>query len=207
MSEGKYEVTVRPEKAAVVDEMKEQLSSQGVVLVAYNKLDVKTAMQLRRTFLKHGVQYKVIKNTLTRIAANDIGIFLAGSQAVRPLEQIIKIMDPDIIGSDTGQSILNNFVLHAMLQEDPVAPAAALKEFLKETKSEAVAIKAGVLDGKVIDPKAVKALADLPSKEQLLGMVASALLAPITGLACALNGNIQNLAYALEAVRKQKESA
>ena len=44
-------------------------------------------------------------------------------------------------------------------------------------------------------------------KEQLLGMVASALLAPITGLACALNGNIQNLAYALEAVRKQKESA
>ena len=46
MSEGKYEVTVRPEKAAVVEEMKEQLSSQGVVLVAYNKLDVKTAMQL-----------------------------------------------------------------------------------------------------------------------------------------------------------------
>ena len=55
MSEGKYEVTIRPEKAAVVEEMKEQLSSQGVVLVAYNKLDVKTAMQLRRTFLKHGV--------------------------------------------------------------------------------------------------------------------------------------------------------
>ena len=78
---------------------------------------------------------------------------------------------------------------------------------LGDDHSHRVAIKAGVLDGKVIDPKAVKALADLPSKEQLLGMVASALLAPITGLACALNGNIQNLAYALEAVRKQKESA
>ena len=168
MSEGNYEVTVRPEKAAVVEEMKEQLSSQGVVLVAYNKLDVKTAMQLRRTFLKHGVQYKVIKNTLTRIAANDIGI--------HDLD--------DLLQGPNG--------------------LATCKE---ETKSEAVAIKAGVLDGKVIDPKAVKALADLPSKEQLLGMVASALLAPITGLACALNGNIQNLAYALEAVRKQKESA
>ena len=178
MSEGKYEVTVRPEKAAVVEEMKEQLSSQGVVLVAYNKLDVKTAMQLRRTFLKHGVQYKVIKNTLTRIAANDIGI--------HDLDDLLQ-----------GPNGL------ATCKEDPVAPAAVLKE----TKSEAVAIKAGVLDGKVIDPKAVKALADLPSKEQLLGMVASALLAPITGLACALNGNIQNLAYALEAVRKQKESA
>ena len=167
MSEGNYEVTVRPEKAAVVEEMKEQLSSQGVVLVAYNKLDVKTAMQLRRTFLKHGVQYKVIKNTLTRIAANDIGI--------HDLD--------DLLQGPNGLATC------------------------KETKSEAVAIKAGVLDGKVIDPKAVKALADLPSKEQLLGMVASALLAPITGLACALNGNIQNLAYALEAVRKQKESA
>lgn len=53
----------------------------------------------------------------------------------------------------------------------------------------------------------MKALADLPSREQLLAMVASALQAPITGLARALNGNIQNLAYALEAVRKQKETA
>ena len=52
MSEGKYEVTVRPEKAAVVEEMKEQLSSQGVVLVAYNKLDVKTAMPVSYTHLR-----------------------------------------------------------------------------------------------------------------------------------------------------------
>ena len=87
------------------------------------------------------------------------------------------------------------------------ASAAALKEFLKETQSEAITVKAGVLDGKVIDKDAVKALADLPSREQLLGMVAATLLAPISGLARALNGNIQNLAYALEAVRKQKESA
>ena len=95
----------------------------------------------------------------------------------------------------------------ATCKNDAVAPAAAIKEFLKETKSEAIQVKAGVLDGKLIDPKAVQALADLPSKDQLLGMLASTLLAPITGLARALNGNIQNLAYALEAVRKQKESA
>ncbi len=182
MSEEKYEVVIRPEKVAVVDEMKEKLASQGVVLVSYNKLDVQTAMQLRRTFLKHGVQYKVIKNTLTRIAANDIGI--------HGLDDLLQ-----------GPSGL------ATSKDDPVAPAAALKEFLKETKSEAIVIKAGVLDGKVIDAKAVQALADLPSKEQLLGMVAATLLAPITGLARALSGNIQNLAYALEAVRKQKESA
>jgi large subunit ribosomal protein L10 len=88
-----------------------------------------------------------------------------------------------------------------------VAPAAALKEFFEETKSEAIEVKAGVLSGKVIGPEGVKALADLPSREQLLGVVAATLLAPISNLARALNGNITKIAYALEAVRKQKESA
>ena len=178
MSEEKYEVRIRPEKEAVVAEMKDRLSSQGVVLLTFNKLTVKDATLLRRKFLAHGVEYKVIKNTLTRIAADELG--LEGLEGPNGL---------------------------ATCKDDPVAPAAALKEFLKETKSEAITVKAGVLDGKVIDKDAVKALADLPSREQLLGMVAATLLAPISGLARALNGNIQNLAYALEAVRKQKESA
>ena len=119
---------------------------------------------------------------MTRIAANELGI-------------------TDLDDALQGPNGL------AVSKEDAVAPAAALKEFLKETKSEAITIKAGLLDGKVIDEKAVKALADLPSKEQMLGILAGTLQAPITGLARALNGNIQNLAYALEAVRKQKESA
>ena len=177
-----YKLKIRPEKVAIVEGMKEKLSSEGVVLIAYDKLDVATAMKLRRTFLKHGVEYKVIKNTLTRIAANELGI-------------------TDLDDALQGPNGL------AVSKEDAVAPAAALKEFLKETKSEAITIKAGLLDGKVIDEKAVKALADLPSKEQLLGILAGTLQAPINGLARALNGNIQNLAYALEAVRKQKESA
>lgn len=182
MSEEKYEVRIRPEKEAIVAEMKEKLSSQGVVLVSFNKLDVKNATLLRRKFLAHGVEYKVIKNTLTRIAADELG-----------LEGL-----DDLLAGPNGL---------ATCKDDPVAPAAALKEFMKETKSEAIVVKAGVLDGKVIDAAGVQALADLPSKEQLLGMVAATLLAPITGLARALNGNIQNLAYALEALRKQKESA
>lgn len=182
MSEEKYEVKIRPEKVAIVAEMKEKLSCQGVVLVSYNKLTVADAMLLRRKFLAHGVEYKVIKNTLTRIAADEL--HLEGLD--------------DLLQGPNGL---------ATCKDDPVAPAAALKEFLAETKSEAITVKAGVLDGKVIGPEGVKALADLPSKEQLLGMVAGTLLAPITGLARALNGTIANLAYALEAVRKQKESA
>lgn len=182
MSEEKYEVNVRPEKVTVVEEMKEKLGYQGVVLVTFNRLDVKNATLLRRKFLAHGVEYKVIKNTLTRIAANDLGI--TGLD--------------DLLQGTNGL---------AVCKDDPVAPAAALKEFLAETKSEAVVVKAGLLDGKVIDAKGVQALADLPSREQLLGMVAATLQAPIAGLARALNANIQKFAYAIEAVRKQKEPA
>lgn len=182
MSEEKYEVKIRPEKAAIVAEMKERLASEGVVLVSFNKLTVADANLLRRKFLAHKVEYKVIKNTLTRIAADELN--LSGLD--------------DLLAGPNGL---------ATCKDDPVAPAAALKEFINETKSEAITVKAGVLDGKVIDPAAVKALADLPSRDQLLGMVAATLLAPISGLARALNGNITKLAYALEAVRKQKETA
>lgn len=182
MSEEKYEVRIRPEKEAVVTEMKDRLSSQGIVLLSFNQLTVKDAMVLRRKFLAHGVQYKVIKNTLTRIAADELGL--------NGLDDLLQ-----------GPNGL------ATCKDDPVAPAAAIKEFLKETNSKSITVKAGVLDGKIIDEKGVKALADLPSREQLLGMVAAVMQAPITGLARALNGNITKLAYALEAVRKQKESA
>ena len=61
MSEEKYEVKIRPEKEAYVSEMKEKLSSQGVVLLSFNKLTVKDATALRRKFLAHGVEYKVVK--------------------------------------------------------------------------------------------------------------------------------------------------
>jgi large subunit ribosomal protein L10 len=177
-----YKLKVRPEKAAVVEAMKEKLGSQGVLLLSFNKLTVKDATALRRKFREHGVEYKVIKNTLTRIAADELGF--------NGLDDLL-----------TGANGL------ATCKDDPVAPAAALKEFLKDNKTEAIQVKAGILDGQIIGIDEIKALADLPSRDQLLGMVASALQAPITGLARALNGNILKLAYALNAVREQKESA
>jgi large subunit ribosomal protein L10 len=68
-------------------------------------------------------------------------------------------------------------------------------------------IKAGLVEGKVIDADSVKALANLPSREVLIAKALGSMQAPITGFVNVLQGNIRNLVYALEAVRQQKESA
>ena len=126
--------TISPAKIAVVNEMKEKLqSAQGAVLVGFTGLSVADVTKLRRKFREGNVEYKVIKNTLTRIAANEVGYeglseFLEGPTAL------------------------------AYSTEDAVAPAKILKEFIKETKTEALTVKVGICDGQVIDAAGVEAL-------------------------------------------------
>ena len=128
---------VSPAKAAVVEEMKEKLqSAQGAVFVGFSGLTVADVTKLRRKFREGGVEYKVIKNTLTRIAADELGY--------NALDAILE-----------GPTAL------AFSAEDAVAPAKILKEFIKETKTEALTVKAGLVDGQVIDVAAVDALASL----------------------------------------------
>jgi large subunit ribosomal protein L10 len=86
--------------------------------------------------------------------------------------------------------------------DDVVAPAKILADFAKDHKK--LELKCGVLEGKVIDLNTVKELANLPSKEALLGQVAGMLQAPIRGLVTVLSGPLRNVAYAVEAIRKQK---
>ncbi|MDU2929374.1 50S ribosomal protein L10 [Negativicoccus succinicivorans] len=172
-----------PQKKQVIDEMRGKLeSAKGAVLVEYVGLNVATAIQLRRKFLEHGVHYQVIKNTLTAIAARDLGL-------------------GEFADHLTGPNAI------AISESDAVAPAKALKEFINETKSEAITVKAGLLEGAVIGVDEVQHLADLPSREVLLAKVVGSMQAPITGFVRCLQGNITNLVYVLEAIRKQKESA
>ena len=89
-------------------------------------------------------------------------------------------------------------------QKDAVAPAKILKEFIKETKTEALTVKAGLVDGQVIDVAAVDALASLPSREELLAKLVGSMQAPISGLVNVLQGNIRNMVYVLDAVRAKK---
>lgn len=167
------------EKSKVVLEIKEKIQqSSGIVLADYRGLTVAQATQLRVQMRQAGVEYRVMKNTLVRRAAEELGL---------------EGLDPYLKGPTA-----------LAFGADPVAPAKVLAEFVKVNKLKKFQIKAGVLDGKVIGPEGVKALADLPSREVLLAMVLRGMLSPLTGMANVLQGPIRKMGYALEEVRKLK---
>lgn len=78
---------------------------------------------------------------------------------------------------------------------------------IRQKKNKELKVKVGVLDGKVIGADEIKALASLPPKEVLIAKMLGSMNAPISGFVNVLQGTIRNVVYALEAVRKQKESA
>jgi large subunit ribosomal protein L10 len=171
-------MAVTAEKKATVAEIKEKLvNAKGAVLADYRGLNVADATQLRRTLREAGIEFRVLRNTMTRIAAREAGIqgldtYLEGPTAI------------------------------AFGFDDLVAPAKVLTKFSKENKN--LVIKAGIVEGKVVDENGVKALADLPPREVLVAKMLGSMQAPISGLVNVLQGNIRNLVFALEAVRKQK---
>jgi len=176
-------MAVTQEKLQTVAGIKEKLSTtKGAVLTNYRGLTVAQDTKLRRQLREAGVEYRVFKNTMTRIAAKEAGI---------------EGLDPYLEGPTAI----------AMSYTDPVAPAKIIADFVKENKLQALEVKAGLVEGKVIDADSVKALASLPAREVLIAQVLAGMQAPIAGFVNVLSGSLRNLVYALEAVRKQKESA
>jgi large subunit ribosomal protein L10 len=173
----------RAEKEAVVETLKEKLSqTKGAVLTNYRGLTVAQDTKLRRKLREGGVEYKVVKNTMMRIAADELGL-------------------------NDLDSVLEGPTAIALSYTDPVAPAKIISEFIKESKLEVLEVKAGLVEGKVIDAHGVKALASLPPREVLIAQVLAGMQSPIAGLVNVLQGSIRNLVYTLEAVRQKKESA
>lgn len=166
-------MAVTEAKKAVVAQMKETLSeSKGAVLIGYSGLTVEQATSLRRKFLAEGCEYKVIKNTLTRIAANELGL----------TEGFVEHLE--------GPTAL------AFSKEDAVAPARVVENFISDTKTEALTVKAGIVEGDVLDAAAIQSIAKLPNREGMLSMLLSVLQAPI-----------RNVAYAVKAVADAQEGA
>ena len=174
-------MAITAEKQSRVAEMKDRLSrSQGLVLADYRGISVALDTKLRRKMREAGIEYRVTKNAYTRIAAEELGIV--------GLEEHLK-----------------GPVAVAISYDDAIAPAKILSEFVKEHK--VLTLKAGLLDGKVIDANSVKDLAALPSREVLLAKLMGSMNSPVTGFVNVLHGTLSGFVRALDAVRAQKESA
>lgn len=146
----------RPEKQAAVAEIVDSLNgSNGVVLTDYRGLTVKQLRDLRRSLGEHAT-YAVVKNTLAKIAASE-----AGMQGFDEL-----LVGPTAI---------------AFINDDVVEAAKGLRDFAKA--NPALIVKGGYLDGAPLDAAEVAKLADLESRDVLLGKMAGALLASLTNAA------------------------
>lgn len=170
----------KPEKIALVEEIAEKLeSAKSVILADFKGVNVEEISELRKRCREAGVTFRVIKNTLLTRAAAKVGI---------------EGMDEHFVGPTA-----------LAFSEDYSKPAKVLKEFQKEFQK--LTMKAGYVDGQVIDEQGIKALADMPGREELLGMLAGVLQAPISGFARVLNANIQGFANVIDQLAKQRGEA
>lgn len=168
----------RAEKVSVVDEVRERLdAAAGSVVTEYRGLSVGEMAELRRTLVAAGGDYKVYKNTLVRRAV------VGGAH--QPLEEFL-----------TGPTAL------AFVHGDVSAVAKALRDFSRG--NPALQIKGGLVDGGVLSPSQLQVLADLPSRDVMLGMMAGAIAAPLRQLAGLLQAVPRNLAYGLAALVDQR---
>lgn len=154
---------VLSEKQAVVAALTERIKGAGAgVFVDYKGINVAQDTLLRAELRKEGVEYTVVKNTLTRFALADCGL---------------SELDP----------ILNGTTSLATSTGDPIAPFRIITDYAKKVEGDAFSIKAAFMDGRVLSESEIKSIAALPSKDALYAQVFGTLLAPITSLAVVLD--------------------
>jgi large subunit ribosomal protein L10 len=173
---------IRKQKEAVINELAGNLG-KCVVAVAtdYRGMSAKEMVQLRKQMHLQGVEYKVVKNTLMRFAAEKAGIkgfdqFLTGPMAI------------------------------ALGYDDAVKPAKILIDHIKAVNS-VLKVKGGVLGDKVLTPADVVSLAATPSREVLISQLLGRLKSPIYALHFVLSSPLRGLAAVLQARARQLEGA
>jgi len=169
------------QKEQLVEEIKNRFNDSGAVLLAdYRGLSVKELEQLRVKLREAGAELTVYKNSLTEIAMRELAL-------------------PSMTEYLSGPTA---FVFGG---EDPVAPAKVLTQFAKEHK--ALELKGGLVENQVVDAASVKAIATLPSREELIAKLLGTMLNPIVGFARVLNGPTEAFARTVQAVADQKAAA
>lgn len=171
----------RPEKVAVVDEVRTRLSSASAALLTeYRGLDVGEIARLRRSLRDAGGEYKIYKNTLVRFAVRELGL--------EEMESLV--VGPTAI---------------AFVETDAAAVAKVLRDFARTNPN--LIIKGGLLGTSLLTARDAAALADLPSREQLLAQLAGAIAAPLQTFAGLLQALPRNFAYGLKALIESQGGA
>lgn len=167
-------------KADTVESLRQTIAAQkGAIVTEFKGLTVAEITSLRKKLREVNAEFRVVKNTLISLAAKDTEF--------SALDDHFK--GPTAVAFTYG---------------DPVALAKAMKTFA--TASPKVTLKAGFLDGRALSAKDVEALADVPSREVLLGRLVGSLASPITGLVRVLSGPQRKLVYALDSIKTQKSA-
>jgi large subunit ribosomal protein L10 len=168
-------------KRATVAELREELSRNPTLIVSeYRGLSVSELAEVRRALRKHNVSYRVVKNRLMRIAAND-----AGLEALSPM-----LTGPSAIAFGSG---------------DESAVAKAVLDATKPYK--VIKLKGAVLGTRAIDANGLTRLAALPSRDVLLAQLAGAFAAPMAEMAGLLAAPLRDIAGGLAALIEQRGSA
>ena len=178
-------VNVKDAKQAQITEIRDRFSrSSSAVLLNFRGLSVARATELRNEFRKAGVDFKVVKNSLVKLAIKDT-----------------KLDTPEFRKALIGETAI------AWTYVDPSLAAKVVKEARKDDAvAQKLTIKAGVLESQVMAAERVESeLATMPGKDELRAMLLATLMAPAQQLVMQLNAAGQNLAFVLDARKRQLE--
>jgi large subunit ribosomal protein L10 len=169
-----------PQKTKVVQDIEKQArESKGLIVTSFKALKTAEFNEMRAKLRRLQSEYRVVKNSLTRIAFKNAG-----------LSELADLMQgPTAIVVERG---------------DPMAVMKAVFEFAKT--HENVKIQGGVLDGKVVGAQELQAIASLPSREMLLAILLGTLQAPLVNLVSVLQAPMRDLVNVLDAIAKKEET-
>ena len=169
---------VLSEKQAIVEALAERIKNAGAgLLVDYKGITVAEDTALRTELRKDGVEYTVVKNTLTRKAL-------------------------DKLGMSSLDHVLNGTTSLATAEKDPIAPFRIISDYSKKL-GDRFNIKAAFMEGKVLSESEIAEMAELPSKDALYAKVLGTMIAPITGLAVCLGQILEQKGGSLESAEAE----
>lgn len=177
-------MSLRDNKVKKVEEIKNRLNdARAIVLVDYKGVNVEEDNILRSKFREDNVDYFIAKNSLIKLALQDLGIDSLDSYLVGPTAV-------------------------AVSKKDEVAPARVIRNFvdteLEKEKKELLSFKIGLVSNDLFDPAQLNQLASLPSREELIAKVLASLNSPISGFVGALQGVIRKFVYCVDEIAKSK---